>query len=71
MRITKEHYIDRDELCKLDIDTQHKVCDIFILLSGGNSKVTEGSERLSVDYILSLESECEELVRKIKLPTRG
>ena len=68
MNITKQHYVDRDELLQHDIETQRKAFKIFVTLSNGKSKLTEGTERLSVGLVLSLASECKQVASEIKPP---
>ena len=68
MNITKQHYVDIDELLQHDIETQRKVFKIFATLSYGKSKLTEGVERLGVESVLSLASEYKQAAAEIKPP---
>ena len=68
MNITKQHYVDRDELLKHDIETQRQVLKIFATLSNGKSKLTDGVERLRGELVLSLDSEYKEAAAEIKSP---
>lgn len=64
MQITKNHYIDVKDLEKLDIEVYRVVADIFIFLSDGRSKITEGTERLSVQQVLDLKIDYEKMKLK-------
>jgi len=68
MDITKQHYVDIDELLQHDIETQRQVLKIFVTLSNGKSKLTEGVKRLSVELVLSLDSEYKQAAAEIKPP---
>jgi len=68
MNITKQHYVDRGELLQHDMETQRKVFKIFVTLSNGKSKLTEGVERLSVELVLSLAGEYKQAAAEIKPP---